>query len=107
GACARDRRWAGGAFAGAAFGVKYAAAALAVPCAISAGLALRRGQPALRTVLLPVVAALVAFVIVSPSVLRDPGAFWSGLQSHGVRYGGTAFRFYAFTVLPAAFGWAG
>ena len=106
-ACARDRLWAAGAFAGAAFGVKYAAAALAVPCAISAGLALRRGQPVLRTVLLPVFAALVAFLIVSPSVLRDPGAFWSGLQSHGARYGGTALPFYAFTVLPAAFGWAG
>jgi Dolichyl-phosphate-mannose-protein mannosyltransferase len=106
-ACARDRLIAAGAFAGAAFGFKYAAVALAVPCAISAVLALRRGQPALRSVLLPTLAALVAFLIVTPSVLRDPGAFWSGLQSHGARYGGGALPFYAFTVLPAAFGWAG
>jgi hypothetical protein len=106
-ACARGWLAAAGAFAGAAFGTKYAAAFLVVPCAICAFLALRRGQPLLRAVLLPIFAALVAFVAVSPAVLRDPAGFWSGLQSHEARYGGGALRFYAFTVLPLSFGWAG
>jgi hypothetical protein len=106
-ACARNALVAAGAFAGAALGIKYAAAPLAVPCAICAILALRRGEPLLRAVLLPVLAALAAFLLVTPSVLRDPVAFWSGLQSHAARYGASALPFYLGTVLPAAFGWIG
>src|SRR5207245_5812332 len=92
---------------GAALGIKDSAAPLAVPCTICAILALRRGEPLLRAVLLPVLAALVAFLVVTPSVLRDPAAFWSGVQSHAARYGASALPFYLGTVLPAAFGWTG
>lgn len=106
-ACARGRLVAAGAFAGAAFGVKYAAAGLVVPCAICALTALRRRQPLVRAVLLPTLAALAAFVLVSPAVLRDPGAFFSGLQSHEARFGGGSLPFYAAAVLPVAFGWIG
>jgi len=106
-ACARGRLIAAGAFAGAAFGVKYAALALVIPCAIGGAAALRRNERVLRAVLLPTLAALVAFVAVSPAVLRDPGAFFSGVHSHEARFGGNSLRFYAAIVLPIAFGWAG
>jgi hypothetical protein len=106
-ACAKNALVAAGAFAGAAFGIKYSAAPLAVPCTICAILALRRGEPLLRAVLLPALAALVAFLAVTPSVLRNPAAFWSGVQSHAARYGASSLPFYLGTVLPAAFGWTG
>src|SRR5207248_10101617 len=51
-------------------GDQVSAAPLAVPCAICAILALRRGEPLLRTVLLPALPALVAFLVVTPSVRR-------------------------------------
>ncbi|OLE64483.1 MAG: hypothetical protein AUG04_00245 [Deltaproteobacteria bacterium 13_1_20CM_2_69_21] len=106
-ACARNALLAAGAFAGAALGIKYSAAPLVVPCAICAVLALRRGEPPLRAALLPTLVALLAFLLVTPSVLRDPAAFWSGVQSHAARYGASALPFYSGRVLPAAFGWTG
>jgi Dolichyl-phosphate-mannose-protein mannosyltransferase len=106
-ACARSSLIAAGALAGAALGIKYSAAPLVVPCAICAVLALRNGESLLRAMLLPALAALLAFLLVTPSVLRDPAAFWSGVQSHEARYGGNSLPFYLGTVLPAAFGWAG
>src|SRR5207245_455650 len=71
-ACARNALVAAGVFAGAALGIKYSAAQLAVPCAICAVLALRRGEPPLRAVLLPALVAL-AFLLVTVRLARPRG----------------------------------
>jgi hypothetical protein len=113
------------AAAGAGFGVKYSAVAMAGTC-LAAAIASLWGPPSRRRHwallgLLSVAAAFAAFWIVSPSAFGHFKSFWGGVTSHGYRYDEGArghlldpsyqippgWKFHLFTNLPIAFGAVG
>jgi hypothetical protein len=103
------------AAAGAGFGYKYAAAPLLVPCVVAAVGCLRQARERRRTLALALalacpLLALASFALLSSQALVNPTAFWSGLTSHGDRYGGRGwlpFEAYLVIGLPTASGWIG
>jgi 4-amino-4-deoxy-L-arabinose transferase-like glycosyltransferase len=114
-----------GLVAGMGFGVKYAAAALFLPCLVAGVLCLARPRGSRGTALLFALMALPAaafgFWLLSPHWIADAADVLRGLMIHRARYNDSArsylldpqavlppgWRFHLTVTLPAAFGWAG
>ncbi len=116
------------AAAGAGFGVKYSAFALAGPCLVAGIVCLVHFFPRARwrttvLALLSFPAAIGALVLISPGVIGNVKPFIAGVVGHEYRYADSArihlmdkspayvllpgWRFHLFTNLPIAFGWIG
>jgi hypothetical protein len=112
---------AAGAAAGVAFGVKYSAVALLLPCLIAWLGALSRSPGRRRTLVLGAASfgvALAALALTSPTIFWHPTELLGSLMVHRFRYDRTAldlsmdqnwepvswWKFYLLEDLPAAFG---
>jgi hypothetical protein len=110
-----------GAAAGVAFGIKYSAAALVVPCLVAVAGAILRFPRKGRTLAIAgiaVGAALLALGLTSPTLAAHPGELLRSLLAHRTRYDSSVleqtmdrnwvpvpgWRFYLLEDLPAAFG---